>query len=790
MHSLIHRAFESIAASDHLALIAGPRTFTARALDQAANGVAHALIARGVQPGDPVGLHMPRQAEAVIAVLGILKAGARWVPLDPGHPLARKKFIHDDAGLRDIITRPAYAEAAQALSGRAPLIIDEVGSAASPPAVDPPADGLNILYTSGSTGVPKGVCGTHSAFLNRIRWMWRAFPFAPGEVLAHRAALDFVDSVWELFGGLLAGVPTAVISPEDAADPYRLVSALADAGVTRLTLVPSLLAALLTARPELGKALPALRWWTVSGEPLNPPLVRRFRAAVPNGILVNLYGSTEVAADVTCAVFREEADFLVDPVPIGAAIDNAVLAVLDEHGNPVQPGEIGELFVGGPVLAAGYHQRADETARRFVERPAGTRWFRTGDRVWQVGDVLFYSGRQDHQVKIRGVRIELEEVEHALRRVTPALEAAIAVVQQEGEAEDTRALVVFVTPGRLDPERLQAALATELPAHALPARIHALDALPRTPTGKLDRQALRALRPVRQRTLAPERAPQDALEQAIAVVWAERFHVDPVARDDDFRALGGDSLAWVSVLAALQDRLGRSGPVVGAPAPCTLAVLADWYRGAAPPVEADFVVVPLEPDHAARVEVAMAEWFAARDPTTVALGVPASVFVRYAHAVVARCLNTGYSLVALAGERLVGFCISDDFCAPIHYGEIHPALEAVIDFNDDIEGRYKALRGKPKPGEVLELPMAATAPDVDGFAILQALEERALAEATARGFQRAIAVCTHPVTDFLARSLGFVEVLHLDYGTYTFEGRPVLAALAPGKAWLLERRLS
>lgn len=788
--SLLHRLFEARAAQapQALALLAGSRTFTARQLDQAANGVAHALVAAGVAPGDAVGLYLPRSAEAVVAVLGIVKASARWVPISPEHPLPRRKFISEDAGLRAILTRPHYAETVGDFSVLTPLIVDDITPAPAPPPVaDPPEGGLNILYTSGSTGLPKGVCGTHGAFLNRIRWMWRALPFAPGEILAHRAALDFVDSVWELFGGLLAGVPTAVISPEDAADPFRLVTALADAGVTRLTLVPSLLSALLTARPELGRALPALKWWTVSGEPLNAPLVRRFRAAVPEGVLINLYGSTEVAADVTCAVFAAEADFLADPVPIGAAIDHAILRVLDTHGQTVQPGEIGELFVGGPVLANGYHRRADETARRFVELD-GQRFFRTGDRVWQVGDTLFYAGRQDHQVKIRGVRIELEEVEHALRRVTPALESAIAVVQQDGDAEDTRALVVFVTPGRLHPDRLRAALAAELPAHSVPARIHALDALPRTPTGKLDRQALRDLRPTLHRDLPEEKRPRDAIEQAIAAVWAERFHVDPVARDDDFRALGGDSLGWVAVLAALQARLGRPG--MGAPPPSTVAELAALFRGEVPEFKEDFTTSPMRADQAEQVEQAMADWFAGRDPTTAALGIPAAVFKRYAHAVVQRCLKTGYSLVAMQGDRLVGFCISDDFTAPIDYGDIHPALEPVIDFNDDLEGRYRALRGPLQPGKVLELPMAATAPDVEGFAILRALELRALQEATARGFECAIAVCTHPVTDFLARSLGFEELIYLDYGRYTFNGHHVLASLAPGGAWLLERPLA
>ncbi|MCA9525864.1 MAG: non-ribosomal peptide synthetase, partial [Myxococcales bacterium] len=516
-----------------------------------------------------------------------------------------------------------------------------------------------------------------------------------------------------------------------------------------------------------------------------------FRECLPGALLLNLYGSTEVAADVTCAEFVEDADFLQDPVPIGRPVDQALLTVVDEAGQPVAPGVTGELLVGGPVLAAGYLGRPDETARRFQpdpDVPGGTR-FRTGDRVWRDADgVYFHAGRVDHQVKIRGVRIELEGVEHAARRVAPEAEHVVAVVQTD--ADGAQRLVVFMTPATLDAEAVREGLARRLPAYQVPSRIHALAALPRTPTSKLDRQALRALRPRRHRRVDPRRLPVDPTEVAIAEVWAEHLELDAVERDADFRLLGGDSLLWVSTLAAVQARLDHPGPLLGAPLPSTVAALAAWYRTEFVDATIDFTIERLTPDHADAVEAAMAAWFAARDPSTVALGVPEAAFARYARAIIRRCLRTGYSLVAVAGGELVGFCISDDFSAPIDYGDVDPAVAPVIDLNDGVETRYRALRGQPTPGEVLELPMAAAAPDVDGYAVLHALESRALEEGAARGFRRAVAFCTHPVTDFLARSLGFQEVVDLDYATYAYQGELVLASLAPGRAWLMERPLT
>ena len=787
---------QALRQPDQIALIEGQRRMSYLALLQAAWGVASALRERGLQRGQLVGLLIARSMEAVVAILGVLMAGGRWVPMDPDRPLAHLEFIRDDAQLRLLVTRERRAALAEQLIA-APAVLVERCSPPLPPeallqaasqrldaatlADVEPSLGLYVLYTSGSTGRAKGVLGTHQATLNRLRWMWRVLPFEPHEVLAHRASLDFVDSVWEIFGGLLTGTPTVIIPPHIASDMLRMVDALREAQATRLTLVPSALSTLLAARPELGHDLPKLRLWTVSGEALTPGLLRRFNAAAPQATLLNLYGSTEVAADVTWARFSGPEDFARDPVPIGAPIDQAQLRVLDDQGRPCAPGVVGELWVGGPVLAAGYHHRPQETAERFIPDEQGQPWFRTGDRVWLGQDgLLYYVGRRDHQVKLRGVRVELAEVEAALLTALPGVKHAAAVVQQEGDDEDSRCLVGFIAPALATGAQVRAALAQRVLPHIIPARVHALDALPMTPTGKLDRQALMAYRGRALRV--PAAAEAISLEQLIGQIWQDTLQVDEVHPEDDFQALGGDSLGWVNALVKLHARLERPGPILNAPPPTTVARLAAWCRGELTPRHKpqDLQLRPLDASWAEAVEVAMATWFTERDPTTRALGISAQDFLPYARAITRGCLRLGYSLVAVdEEERLVGFCISDDYALRLDLGPLPEVIWPVLDFNQRLEDADAALHGQERVlGHTLELAMTAAAPDEDGYAIIRALEQRALIDGAARGFKRAVTVCTHPVTTFLAQALGFEQVAFLDYASYEHRGRRPLASLA------------
>src|SRR6185436_12257605 len=264
---------------------------------------------------------------------------------------------------------------------------------------------------------PKGVMAVHEASVNRFAWMWGRWPFTASDVCCQRTSLSFVDSVWEIFGPLLQGVPSVIVPDEVVGDPERLAELLARHRVTRIVLVPSLLARWLDAVPDLARRVPDLTFWISSGEAISGELARRFEAIVPRATLVNLYGSSEVAADVSAYVITGGG--VRERIPIGRPIANTRLYVLDAHANPVPTGVTGEIYVGGAALARGYLDDAELTARKFVRDPfadAGARLYRTGDvgRFLPDGN-LEYLGRVDNQIKLRGVRIELGEVESVLR---------------------------------------------------------------------------------------------------------------------------------------------------------------------------------------------------------------------------------------------------------------------------------------------------------------------------------------------------------------------------------------
>jgi acyl-coenzyme A synthetase/AMP-(fatty) acid ligase len=291
----------------------------------------------------------------------------------------------------------------------------------------------------------------HEAAVNRFAWMWRRWPFTPSDVGCQKTSLSFVDSVWEIFGPLLQGVPSVIVPDEMVGDPPRLVELLAAHRVTRIVLVPSMLARLLDALPDLARRVPDLTFWITSGEAISGELARRFEALVPLATLVNLYGSSEVAADVSAYVISGGG--ARERIPIGRPIANTRLYVLDAHANPVPIGVPGEIHVGGVALARGYLHDAELTARKFVRDPfapdAGARLYRTGDlgRLLPDGN-LEYLGRTDTQVKLRGVRIELGEVESVLR-AHPSIQDAVALVS--GADGDAR-LVAYVVPGGRRPE--------------------------------------------------------------------------------------------------------------------------------------------------------------------------------------------------------------------------------------------------------------------------------------------------------------------------------------------------
>ena len=550
---------------DKIAIYDGDMAFRYAELGHRVDAIARRLQARGVVAGDTVGIGLERSVTMVAAMLATMQLGAAYVPLDPSNPPERLTYIAQDADLACIVSDIVTAKK---LGFAQALTLDDLDAAEianSRPLADAVIDPMSmayIAYTSGSTGKPKGVMGTHRAAVNRFGWMWRDFPFSTDEVLCQKTAISFVDSVWEIFGPLLAGVPQVIIGTATVLEPKDFLAALARHRVTRLLVVPSLLKTLLGAKINLNVAVPSLRMVFCSGEVLSAPLARQFLNVAPDVQLINLYGSSEVAADVTCEVIRQVDG---DAVSIGRPIDNARIYILDRDHNPVPAGETGELFVGGEVLAAGYLNRPDLTAERFLKDPFVTgpdaRMFATGDLVCQLADGrLMFKGRTDDQVKIRGARVELGEVELALASLPDVAEAA--VVASTGDDDDVTLYAYLLAKDGTapQPDVLRAMLARQLPSYMVPTYLTILDRMPLNPNGKIDRVALGAL------GFAPpafqvDDTSMDASAQDMLKIWGRLIAKDRIGLDDDFFVIGGHSLMAVKLFSQIRQMFGVELPI-------------------------------------------------------------------------------------------------------------------------------------------------------------------------------------------------------------------------------------
>jgi amino acid adenylation domain-containing protein len=570
----IHQLFESqVGLTPHaIAVSFEGQEITFQELNSRANQLARFLHKLSVEAEGLVGIRMERSLETIIAMLAVLKAGAIYVPLDPTYPKERLQFIVDDAELSLILTS-AKSDGEMSTDARVVTLAERWAEirAESTNNLDTSASldqAAYILYTSGSTGQPKGVMGTHRGAVNRMNWMWRSYPFVRGEICCQKTSLNFVDSVWEIFGPLLKGIRIVVLPDQIVRDPFALVAALATQCVTRIVLVPSLLHAVLESCPDIQRSLPRLNYWITSGEALTLELARKFAVTLPGRILLNLYGSTEVAGDSTCYEVRN-VDSLAR-VPIGRPIDNTQLYILDRNMQPVPIGVQGELYVGGDGLALGYLKRPELTAEKFVpnafDPQSSTHLFRTGDLARYIEDGnVEYLGRSDHQVKIRGVRVELGEIEAVLAK-HPSVNECMVIARPD-QRGDQQLVAYFVAKREHSGNELVPNITSDwrqwvsrhLPSYMVPAALIVLEAFPLTPNGKIDRRALPALATLSgQRDVIPARS---HLEAALSKIWQQLLAVDSISVTDDFFQIGGHSLLAVRLVNEIYKATGKRVPL-------------------------------------------------------------------------------------------------------------------------------------------------------------------------------------------------------------------------------------
>lgn len=547
---------------DATALVTGDNTVTYSDLRDRMAQIANALVARGVVPEDRVVICLERSTDCIAAMLAAMHIGAAYVPIDPGYPRARIAYVIDDSTAKVVVTNKVHKDRTGVVDA---LLLDDKPLPASDlmPA-RAQSDGLAyVVYTSGSTGKPKGVMGTHTATMNRFNWMWRAHPFEDGETCCLKTAIAFVDSIWEMFGPLLAGVPSVILDDQQARDPAALKDALAKHKVSRLLVVPSLLREMLDWNTDFDGALPHLTRIFTSGERLPADLALRMSRTASRARLINLYGSSEVAGDVTATPPLDARDS--EDAPIGNPIDNAQTYVLDRRMRPVPPGAIGQLYVGGSNLARGYLHQPAMTADRFVPDPIshipGARLFATGDLVRLVpGGTLAFVGRADHQVKIRGHRIEIGEIEAALLDHPDISEAVVTMT-----ADDTGGrLDAWITAqnegGGPDTTAIRQYLTECLPAPMIPTNITVLDALPRLPNGKLNRQALSDHVPSQPRA-AMASPPETDTEIALATLWSDLLKRAEIDALDNFFDVGGHSLLATRLVTAMREQFDIELPL-------------------------------------------------------------------------------------------------------------------------------------------------------------------------------------------------------------------------------------
>ncbi|OBI34257.1 non-ribosomal peptide synthetase [Mycolicibacter sinensis] len=520
-------------------------------LHRRSDQLAALLIAAGVRPGTLVGLSVRRDLDLAVALVGIMKAGAGYFPLDPSYPRARLEFMVEDVAPKVVVVSATTREAMPAPDGVTLVCLDDADVQAElskdAPGVDLPVphpdDPMYLVFTSGSTGVPKGVVGTHRSMSARLNWQLAHYPVPGEDIRLAQSSMTFLEGGMELLAGLAAGATMILADDNEFRDPEALARLIVDERVAQVTAVASLISVLVDSAPQ---AMAGLRRLVCSGEPVSADLLARLGAVLdPKAQLLNNFGATETSG----AVVRGE---LAPPTPkLGRPTPGSQAYLLDDTLQPVPPGVVGEVYYAGPQIVQGYWKRPGLTATRFVANPfnPGDRLYRSGDRArWSSDGVLEFVGRTDHQVKVRGFRVELAEVEAALRGAPGVAAAAARTWEQRGSTT----LAGYVVPDGPIADAaefiaaVRAAVAAALPGYMVPSSLTVLETMPLTDSGKLNRPALPQPAVATRGEADP---PVTATEQTLVGICAELLGVERIGRSDGFFELGGDSILSVQLAA-------------------------------------------------------------------------------------------------------------------------------------------------------------------------------------------------------------------------------------------------
>jgi amino acid adenylation domain-containing protein/non-ribosomal peptide synthase protein (TIGR01720 family) len=629
----IHQLFESQVerTPEAVAVVFGEQQLTYRQLNERANSLAHYLRSLGVGPDILVAICMERSVEMVVGLLGILKAGGAYVPLDPAYPSERLAFMLEDTQASVLLTQQHLVEKLPQHQAHVVCLDSEWEEIASYSQHNPTTKVLanNLayaIYTSGSTGTPKGVEIQHSGLVNLVCWHQRVYSVTPADRATQLAGPAFDASVWEIWPYLTAGASLHIPDEAIRISATKLLEWLAVKGIT-ICFMPTPLAEVILEQPcpeEL-----ALRYLLTGGDKLH-----RAPGKACSFSLVNHYGPTENTVVTTCATVAAATPTEISP-PIGTAIANTQVYLLDGQMQPVPVGVAGEMYIGGVGLARGYHQRPDLTAEKFIPNPfshtPGARLYKTGDLArYSLNGEIEYLGRSDEQVKLRGFRIELGEIEAVLSQ-HPSVQQSLVILREDvpGNKRLVAYVVVKETPAATIPQ-MQQFLQQRLPEYMVPTAIMLLEALPLTPNGKIDRRALPVPNTVRAEGSEGFVAPRIPVEELLAQIWAEVLGVEVVGIHDNFFELGGHSLLATQVFSRLPDAFGVELPLRCLFESPTVAGLAEHIEAARHTKLSSLPTVPLmHVERSSKLPLSYAQarlWFLEQlEPGSSAYNIPAAV---------------------------------------------------------------------------------------------------------------------------------------------------------------------